>query len=1274
MDEFWGPKSGRARVLVVEDSPTQLEELRFVLEDAGLEVIAAANGREGLEAARANAIDLVITDIVMPEMDGYELSKALREDKKLRRLPVILLTSLSDPLDVIRGLESGADNFLRKPFEAGYLLARIRNILGTAQLRRTAGSEAGLTIRFRDKDYYLGQERLQLLDALLSAFDDALCLAPSLLGEAITGSRVLVIEDSPTEAERLRSVLTNCGCEVVSAANGREGLEACRANPIDLVISDVIMPEMDGYELCRAIRADEKLRDMPVVLVSALADPQDLIAGLEAGATHFIRKPINDRNLSNRIGNLLAVREARGDNGDEPAIDILYEGQQFSINADRMQILDLLVSNYEDAVHQNAELARTRDDLQALTQRLEVRVAERTATLKAEIEQRKRSEKKAAQSAREWQQTFDTSASAIWVLDKEGRVIRANKPTERFFGSTGNEIIGRYSWEIVHGGECDVAESPTRRAQKSLHRETAELHRGDVWLEVVVDPIVDSAGLWAGATHVVSDITARKQAESSLRLTQFSVDHAADSIFWSNSDGRLVAANESLSKSLGYGRDELLTMTIFDLDPSLSSDQWSTNWERVKVEGTFSFEAVHRTKDGKVFPVDVMLNYVAFEDQELNCAFVRDITDRERAKKDLSESELKFRTVANAASDWTYWVGSKGEIIYCSPSAERITGYRAEDFLERPSLLAEIIHPEDRERESFHFGKTKAGASHRAEYRIATRAGEVRWIDHLCQPVVDDEGVWRGRHASNRDITEEKLAQEALEKSELRYRTLLDTMLVGFAYCRMLYDDEGRPEDWVYLTVNEAFNDITGLGDVVGKKATEVIPTIREASPELFEIFGRVAATGSPETFEIDFAPLSMRLHVAVTSFESGYFTTVFTDETERRKTEEQLRQSQKMEAVGQLAGGIAHDFNNLLTAILGYSDLVLASEDISDSPAREDVLEIRHAAERAGALTRQILAFSRRQPMRPIVISLNEVLTGMEPLLRRTLGENIDLATLQGSDLDLVEADLHQFEQLLMNLAVNARDAMPVGGRLTLETSNVALDDEYCRTHPDASPGSCVMLSVSDNGVGMDETVLKHIFEPFFTTKAPGEGTGLGLAMVYGIVKQSGGSIFVYSEPGKGTSFKIYLPRVGAPAHAEESAATDVSVPTRGEETVLVVEDESAIRTLVARVLGDLGYRVFGAETGQEALEIVADMDLRLDLLVTDLVLPGGIQGKDVADVVHSSRPDLPVLFMSGYTRNAIVHAGRLDRGVNFLEKPFTPAALAAKVREVLGQSLRGA
>ena len=393
--------------------------------------------------------------------------------------------------------------------------------------------------------------------------------------------------------------------------------------------------------------------------------------------------------------------------------------------------------------------------------------------------------------------------------------------------------------------------------------------------------------------------------------------------------------------------------------------------------------------------------------------------------------------------------------------------------------------------------------------------------------------------------------------------------------------------------------------------------------------------------------------------------------EKELREREEQLRQAQKMEAVGQLAGGIAHDFNNLLAAILGYCDLLLENPEIADPAAREDLREIKRAGERATTLTRQILAFSRRQTLDPRVISLGDIVRDMAPLLRRTLGEDIRLVTRMEEGAGWVEADAHQIEQVIMNLALNARDAMPSGGRLSMEVADVELSDRFCRAHPGARPGSHVRLVVADTGEGMDEITRERIFEPFFTTKSRDKGTGLGMAMVYGTVKQSNGSVFVQSKPGKGTKVRIYLPRVAPPTGEEGPPEADHVDPV-GSETILLVEDEASLRRFVSRVLEDLGYRVIPAETAAEALQLAKKTDGTIDLLLTDIVLPGGMNGDELARDLTALQPGLPVLYMSGYAHDAIVHDGRLDEGVNFLAKPFTSQALTVMVRTLLSEGGR--
>jgi PAS domain S-box-containing protein len=390
-----------------------------------------------------------------------------------------------------------------------------------------------------------------------------------------------------------------------------------------------------------------------------------------------------------------------------------------------------------------------------------------------------------------------------------------------------------------------------------------------------------------------------------------------------------------------------------------------------------------------------------------------------------------------------------------------------------------------------------------------------------------------------------------------------------------------------------------------------------------------------------------------------------FLDITERKRLEEQFRQSQKMEAIGTLAGGVAHDFNNLLTIISGYSELLFGMAR-ADDPAREFLREIKQAGERATALTRQLLAFSRKQVLAPTVLDLNNIVGEMEKMFRRLIGEDIDLAISLEEKLGPVRADPGQMEQVLLNLVVNARDAMPAGGKLTIETRNTILDASYAQSHADIKPGRYVLLAVSDTGCGMDKATLAKIFEPFFTTKGIGKGTGLGLSTVYGIVKQSGGGIQVYSEPGQGSCFKIYLPRLKEPAPADRGRSAPFIIP-QGTETILLVEDDDRVRQLARMALEAVGYTILEAPNGGEALELSAAHRGPIHLLVTDVVMPQ-MNGRQLAAQLTSTRPDMKVLYLSGYTDDAIVRHGVLEKGLAFLQKPFTPAVLARKVREVLG------
>jgi two-component system cell cycle sensor histidine kinase/response regulator CckA len=414
-----------------------------------------------------------------------------------------------------------------------------------------------------------------------------------------------------------------------------------------------------------------------------------------------------------------------------------------------------------------------------------------------------------------------------------------------------------------------------------------------------------------------------------------------------------------------------------------------------------------------------------------------------------------------------------------------------------------------------------------------------------------------------------------------------------------------------------------------------------------------------------DGSEVPVEVSLSYVQSDEGLFAIAFvSDISPRKRLEEQLLHAQKMEAVGRLAGGVAHDFNNMLTVISGYNRMILDEVSTMD-PLRGYAEEILKAADRAGALTNQLLAFSRRQIMQPRVFNVNAVMIQTQKMLRRLIGEDIELILNLADNVGNIRADPGHVEQAIVNLAVNARDAMPLGGHLTIETADVVLDDNYARTHMGVKPGEFTMIAVSDDGHGMDSETRRHIFEPFFTTKEKGKGTGLGLATVYGMVKQAGGDIWVYSEPGQGTTFKLYFPRV---SEAVSDSFGSVAALDRqgGGETILVVEDEQAVRDLTVRILQQLGYTILTASSGAEALELSRSHAGDIDLLLTDVVMPN-MSGRQLADHIHTSRPKTKVVFLSGYTENTVVHHGVLDPGVDFLPKPFSRENLSRKLREVL-------
>ncbi|MDI6809481.1 MAG: GAF domain-containing protein [Candidatus Eisenbacteria bacterium] len=648
------------------------------------------------------------------------------------------------------------------------------------------------------------------------------------------------------------------------------------------------------------------------------------------------------------------------------------------------------------------------------------------------------------------------------------------------------------------------------------------------------------------------------------------------------------------------------------------------------------------------------------------------ILDRRRAQEALEEEQRLFLGGPVIAFRFRWTPKEDMTIEYISPNVEQY-GFKVEDFTSGRITFAGVVHPEDMERvNSEMMARIESGASsYEQEYRVICPDGRIVWVHDFN--IVKRNGGGEVTHCQGYmlDITERKKAESALQESRQMYETLVrmspDAVIVVELPGRIGYVSERVLKLHGFESADE----------IVGKPFSElVVPGDREKTMAHFK---EVVANGSACGFTCDFlradgSSFTGELNCSVINDARGNPKAVIgtvRDITSRLEMEEQLHQSQKMEAIGQLAGGLAHDFNNMLTSMIGHSKLLLNSLE-EDSPLRRNVEKIEAASERAAWMTRQLLAYSSKQILELRVLELNSIVAKMEPLLRSVVGENIEISTAFGCAACRVRVDVSQFEQIIMNLAINAREAMPLGGKLIIETASVYLDETYVAQHHAVKPGQYCMLAVSDTGCGMDEETQSHIFEPFFTTRDKSKGAGLGLATVYGTVKQSGGDIWVYSKPGKGTTFKIYIPQVSEKVEVREAGETGAEAH-RGSETILLVEDDENVRGLVFEILEMNGYRVLPACNGAEAVLIAEQHEGPIDLMVTDVVMPG-MSGKELALSLSVSRHEMKVLYMSGYTDDAIVHHGVLDPGTVFLQKPFTPDQLAKKVRRVLDAGRRQA
>ncbi len=830
---------------------------------------------------------------------------------------------------------------------------------------------------------------------------------------------------------------------------------------------------------------------------------------------------------------------------------------------------------------------------------------------------RKRAEdvsRKKKETAEKFRELFDHAPIGYQEHDSQGRISNVNRTLLEMMGYSFEEMIGQPTWRFVVEGEAQQAilaklngtRPPGRGFERTFRRKD-----GTTFPVLIHERALrDTRGRITGMLSTIQDITERKESEKLLRESE--------------ETARKLAQENAIMAEIG----RIISSTL--------------NIE--EVYGRFSAEV------GKLIPFDrIVINVNDYKNDTILAAYVGGMDVRGRASGDrLPLPGSVNQEMVHTKSGFLFHVEREEEIADRFPvlTISFHVGFRSMLFV--PLILKDEVIG------SFNLQTIKPKAYTENDLKLAEKVSN----------------QIAGAIANAQLFSERKRIEKALRESEEKFRELYDHAPVGYQE----FDIEGRLRN-INLTELEMMG--YSYEEMIGQPVWKFLVEEEKAR---HTILAKLAGSVPPsQDLERDLRRkngtiLPVLIRDRMLRDEQGRITgmrSTIQDITELKRAEEektalqeQLRQSQKMEAIGQLAGGIAHDFNNLLTIIKGYSQLALF-ELGNDAPLRNSMEEIQKAANRAADLTRQLLAFSRRQILETKVFDLNTRLKDLDKMLRRIIGEDIELVVLPGKDLGTVKADPGQIEQMVFNLAVNARDAMPSGGKLTLKTANLELDEAYAQAHTGVTPGQYVMLSVSDAGTGMPPEVRDHVFEPFFTTKEKGKGTGLGLSTVYGIVKQSGGNIWVYSEPGKGTTFKIYLPRVDEPLEEQRKETTREEL-SKGGETILVVEDEKEVRKLVIRVLEEQGYKILEASSGEDALPICKEHQKPIHLLLTDVVMPG-MNGQALAESAASFHPKMKVLYMSGYPDNTIVRHDILDPGTNYIQKPFAMEGLTTKVREVL-------
>ncbi len=1354
-------------VLVVDDESELTTILVEALEGQGYGAVGYTSGVQALQDLQQQNFDVLLTDLMMPEMDGITLfQKALKIDPHLIG---IIMTGQGTIQTAVDAMKLGALDYVLKPFRMQTLLPVLTRAfnarhlqLENLQLRETIAIHGlSQTIAFtlepqtvlsKLADAALQQSEADEVSILLPTADGKELYVAAVRGERreqLLGQRIPLEKSISSWVAREREPL------ILNGEVHDERFIALWPRPE--IRSSISVPMQVANKMVGVINLNVTSKSRPFTpgQMKALT----ILASSAASALESASLFVQVRNAEEKYrsifenavegifqatpgGQLTTVNPALArmlgyESAEEVIESINNIQQQFYVDPAKREVAKRLLNQH--GLLRAYEFEAYRKDgtkIWLSENRRSVRDANGEeifweGTLE-DITARKLATEALRESEEGHRLLFQSCPLPLWVYDLETLAFLAvNQAAINHYGYSEAEFLGMTIKDIRPPKEVPALLAIVREASPGLRTSGvwAHLKRDGSVIEVEITshPITFSGR--AAELVLANDVTERLQGEreneelnrriESERLRLNNIVAEVPGVVWEtwgspdSSTQRIDFVSDYVEKMLGYSVQEWLDtpnfwLTIVHPEDKERSAQHSAQDFAQGKSGHLEFRWL--AKDGRV--VWVESQYAVIYDEAGEKVGLRgvniDVTERKRAEQALQASERRFSLAFNSSPQPISIIALSDErYLDVNDSFLQTSGFSRDELIgHTPRELDIWPAVEDRERLT-ELLRT-AGSVRNAETLFRTRNGEVR-VFLTSAEVIDLEGQLCALIASS-DITDHKQAEQRqtrrASQSALRAdvsaalaepsislnailkrcaQALVDHLGAAFARIWTFNKDENvlelQASAGIYTHLDGGHARVPVGSYKIGLIAQERVAHItndvqhdeRVSDREWAAREGMVAFAGYPLIVKdrlVGVMALFARELLADDTVDAlASVADVISQGIERKRveealveSEERLRQSQKLEAIGQLAGGVAHDFNNLLTVIGGYSSILLGRLP-GDSPHRNSLEEIKRAGDRASGLTRQLLAFSRKQMLQPKVLDLNSVTSDLEKMVRRLIGEDIDLLTLPMPGLGQVKADPGQVEQVLLNLIVNSRDAMPHGGRVTIETANVDLSTDYGRRHS-VTPGRYVMLAVTDSGCGMDTQTQSRIFEPFFTTKGPGKGTGLGLATVYGIVKQSGGSIWVYSEIGKGTTFKIYFPRVQESLDEEEASGD--KVPAGGSETLLIVEDEDQVRGILKEILEEQGYKVLDASQGEVAQKIAREYDGEIALLITDVVMPL-VSGRELAEILAPIRPTMKVLYMSGYTDDAIVRHGLLDDKLAFIQKPFDAATVTRKIREVL-------